>query len=200
MGHPLEANAGPAQARARNPAASGRTRGTGRRQALEPRPRAEHRPAGRSLGAGRRPERGGPGISLVARWAGLPAARTMPGMTAALGTRSAVHVTKATRGGGDRRQLNPWAASRCEDPLPTLLWPPWRAAQGREDAGSEKAFGEPQIRCLLWARRTQPPRARLGQRRTRGLGVVSPWRFLPPGAAPASGRATTLRSDAPGVC
>jgi len=28
-------------------------------------------------------------------------------MTAALETRSAVHVAKATRGGDDRRQLNP---------------------------------------------------------------------------------------------
>jgi hypothetical protein len=136
----------------------------------------------------------------VTRCADPPAARTGPGMNATLGTRSAVGMTRAARGGGDRRQLNPWAASRCEVPLPTLQRPPWRAVLGREDAGLEKAFGESRIQCLLSARRTQPPRTRLGQRRTRGVGMVSPWRFLPPGAAPASGRATAPRSGSPGVC
>jgi hypothetical protein len=155
---------------------------------------------GRCPGTARHPERGGSGIPPVARCADPPAARTGPGMTATLGTRLAVGVTKATRGGGDRRQLNPWAASRCDNPLPTSQRPPWRAALGREDAGLEKAFGESRIQCLLSARRTQPPRTRLGQRRTRGAGMVSPWRFLPPGAAPASGRATAPRSDSPGVC
>src|SRR5262249_38443982 len=131
-----------------------------------------------SPGAARYPERGGPGVPSVARWADPPAARTGPGMTPAPGAGSAAHATNGAHGGGDRRPLNPWAPSRCEDPLPTLQRPPWGATHGREDAGSEEAFSEPRIQCLLGARRTQPPRARLGQRRTQGVGVVSPGRFL----------------------
>ena len=80
-----------------------------------------------------------------------------------------------------------------------------RRVCGRLGGGQQSArrwagesFGEPLIPCLLGVRCTPSPRDRLGRRRTRGLGLVSASRFLPPGAVPASGRATTPRSDCAG--
>jgi hypothetical protein len=111
-------------------------------------------------------------------------------MPPALGARPRCMSPGPDMGSGDERQLNRWAASRCEDPLATLQRPPWWEIHSRQDAGPENASGEPR----------KSPRVRLGQSRTRGFARVSPLRLLPPGAAPASGRATAPRSDSPGVC
>src|SRR5437762_10239348 len=70
----------------------------------------------------------------------------------------------------------------------------------QQGARPEDPCGEPPIPCPLGAPRTPPPRVRLGPRRTPSWGRGTPSPALPPGAAPASGRATAPRSDAPGGC
>jgi hypothetical protein len=194
----LKRPSGPAQAMAPNAAAGGRTQGTGRGQVFGARPwntvppsvpRRSTSPSARRTWH-----------PAVAWWADPSGTRT-PGRTAAPVERARRCTSPGPPiGGGDERPLNPWPPPRGEDPLARWLQPPWGATHGRQDAAPENACGEPRIPCLLGARRAQSPRARLGQRRTRGREVVSPSRFRPPGAAPASGRAAALRSDAPGGC
>ena len=100
-------------------------------------------------------------------------------------------------GGGDERPLNPGTPLRCDHPRPTRGA---TYANRRRDAGPGDAFGEPRIPCPLGARHTPSPRAPRAERRSRGFGRVTPSRWLPPAAAPASGRATVPRADAPGGC
>jgi hypothetical protein len=172
--------------------AAARRSGSGRGPPLPAGPPHSPAPSVRRTGQPRSPD-------------GLP--RTGPSRfetTAASVTPSAVPLPGPHVGDGDEPQLTlkPWTPPRCEHPLATLLRSPWGATNtnGRQDARPEQACGEPRIPWLLSARRTPPPRARLGQRRTRGFGRITPSWLLPPGAAPASGRATTPRSDSPGGC
>ena len=136
----------------------------------------------------------------VVRWADWAGTRTAPRRPLPGGRPRRCRSPGLPSGGRDEPLLNPSRSSRGAESLPTSLRPPWGAIHPHPDAGPENPCGPPRIPSLLGARRTKSPRARLGSRRIRGSGPVTASRSPPPGAAPASGRATAPRSDAPGVC